>query len=134
MKETIVEEEHEINLRKARYDVLNFGISGFDKQKKDEARIEMLVKLGAKRPKNKYISYPQFLELKNAQKELERQRLETERSQGNYVKKQPGKKRKRDKDDIVKNLDIPVGKLRGGLLSVSKDEIDRIKKSKLKRM
>ncbi|XP_014663486.1 PREDICTED: uncharacterized protein C1orf131 homolog isoform X2 [Priapulus caudatus] len=128
------EQQGALSLREARHDVFRFGITGFERRKKEEARVELLVKLGAKRPKNKCINYPEYMEMKRREKEAAKQEMELQRTQGYSVKKQPAAKRKRDKDDVLRSLDAPVGKYRGGMLSLSRDEINNIKKSKLKHM
>ncbi|XP_013780223.1 uncharacterized protein C1orf131 homolog [Limulus polyphemus] len=47
----LFEDRPELDLQRARYEVLKFGISGFEKQRKDEARIALAIKLGAKNRK-----------------------------------------------------------------------------------
>lgn len=40
-------------MKLVRYDVFKFGMSGFDKKEKEDARVALAVKLGAKPPKQK---------------------------------------------------------------------------------
>lgn len=55
------------DMRKARYEVFNFGISGYDFKDQQKAKIALAVKLGAKPPKNAYTNYKDLqLERKDA--------------------------------------------------------------------
>lgn len=45
------------DMKKARYEVFNFGISGYDFKDQQKAKIALAVKLGAKPPKNAYTNY-----------------------------------------------------------------------------
>lgn len=38
----------EFNIKKARYEVIRFGMTGFDKEKQVNSKIAMAIKLGAK--------------------------------------------------------------------------------------
>lgn len=63
----------EISFKKARYDILKFGIKGLDKPEQQEAKIALAVELGAKPPKNKYVNYKEFIQQKKEQKVKERE-------------------------------------------------------------
>lgn len=63
----------EISFKKARYDILKFGIKGLDKPEQEEAKIALAVQLGAKPPKNKYVNYKEFIHQKKEQKVKERE-------------------------------------------------------------
>lgn len=45
------------DMKKARYEVFNFGLSGYDFKDQQKAKIALAVKLGAKPPKNAYKNY-----------------------------------------------------------------------------
>ncbi|XP_077538444.1 40S small subunit processome assembly factor 1-like [Haemaphysalis longicornis] len=64
---------NEISFKKARYDILKFGIKGLDKPEQEEAKIALAVQLGAKPPKNKYVNYKEFIHQKKEQKVKERE-------------------------------------------------------------
>ncbi|XP_077526886.1 uncharacterized protein LOC144138469 isoform X2 [Haemaphysalis longicornis] len=64
---------NEISFKKARYDILKFGIKGLDKPEKEEAKIALAVQLGAKPPKNKYVNYKEFIHQKREEKAKERE-------------------------------------------------------------
>ncbi|XP_047350919.1 uncharacterized protein C1orf131 [Vespa velutina] len=49
--------QQELEMKKARYDVIKFGISGFESSKAKEAKVELAIRLGAKPPKNKSLNY-----------------------------------------------------------------------------
>uniref|UniRef100_A0A023GB65 Uncharacterized protein n=1 Tax=Amblyomma triste TaxID=251400 RepID=A0A023GB65_AMBTT len=57
-----------IDFKKARYDVLKFGIKGLEKPKQEEAKIALAVQLGAKPPKNKYMNYKELIYERKEQK------------------------------------------------------------------
>lgn len=48
------------DMKKARYEVFNFGISGYDFKDQQKAKISLAVKLGAKPPKNPYQNYKEL--------------------------------------------------------------------------
>lgn len=43
----------EKQLKQVRYDVFKLGMTGFHKEKREDARIALAIKLGAKPPRNK---------------------------------------------------------------------------------
>lgn len=60
-----------IDLQRARKDVINLGLSGFsDKLEKEEAEIQLAIKLGAKPPKRQYKNYKEILEEKKQVKRV----------------------------------------------------------------
>lgn len=46
-----------LDMKRVRHEVFNFGISGYDFQDQQKAKIALAVKLGAKPPKNTYKNY-----------------------------------------------------------------------------
>lgn len=47
VKETTKDREHnDFNIKKAKYEIIKFGMSGFDPQKKEEAQVQLAIKLG----------------------------------------------------------------------------------------
>lgn len=61
------------DISSARKEVINFGISGLDRNTKLEAKVALAIKLGAKPPKNKYRNYKEILEeRKQAKQENDR--------------------------------------------------------------
>lgn len=59
----------EFDLKRAKHEVLNFGISGFETNDKVAAKIALAVKLGARPPKNQYTNYKDLLAEKKRQRE-----------------------------------------------------------------
>lgn len=49
--------QQELEMKRARYDVIKFGISGFESSKAKEAKVELAIRLGAKPPKNQSLNY-----------------------------------------------------------------------------
>ncbi|ENN78039.1 uncharacterized protein C1orf131 homolog [Dendroctonus ponderosae] len=99
------DKETEFNMRKAKYEIMKFGMSGFDPEKKEEAKIRQLISLGAKPPKNKYKNYKQLM----AERKLEKQKQESEQKFQQLGKNVVGKStakgksfdRKRRKEGIL---------------------------------
>lgn len=57
----------EFDLKRAKHEILNFGISGFDSKDKHAAKLALAIKLGAKPPKNAYTNYKDLLVEKKKQ-------------------------------------------------------------------
>lgn len=52
-----LKEEQEKEMKKARYDVIKLGMSGFEKGKARKTKVDLAISLGAAPPKNKKINY-----------------------------------------------------------------------------
>ncbi|XP_059167167.1 uncharacterized protein C1orf131-like [Physella acuta] len=102
------------NQKKAKYDIRKLGISGMDKQTKHSAMVDLLVELGAKPPKNRCYHIKEYTKMiKEKKKE--------EASKGLPENNKKGRsKRKRDKDDILKDLDGQTGFFKGGVQFVKR--------------
>lgn len=50
-------DDNGIDMKRVRHEVFNFGISGYNFQDQQKAKIALAVKLGAKPPKNEYKNY-----------------------------------------------------------------------------
>lgn len=59
----------EFDMKRAKHEVLNFGISGFEVNDKVAAKIALAVKLGARPPKNAYVNYKDLLTQKRNDRE-----------------------------------------------------------------
>ena len=66
--------KQELEMKKARFEVMKFGMSGFKKNKAREAKIALAISLGAKPPKNKRRNYKKILAEKKLQKAKEERR------------------------------------------------------------
>ncbi|KAL1516159.1 hypothetical protein ABEB36_000078 [Hypothenemus hampei] len=103
--------ENVFNIKKAKQEVFKLGISGFDPIKKEDAKIQQLIKLGAKPPKRKGMNYKDF-QIENKKKKniiSDRQKNQQigKNSIGKSIAKGKSFDRKRRKEGI---LDI-YGKL-----------------------
>ena len=75
-------EDEEVTMKEARFDVFKFGARGLDKKGQHDARVALALSLGAKPSKNKCLPYEQFKEQKRKEKEVERKEIEQERISG----------------------------------------------------
>lgn len=122
----------DFDMRQARFDVQKFGIKGFQGNQKQEAMTALLIKLGAKPPKKKYVNYKELQEVRKQEMLEEKQKREMDRKLGFKVPKaNKGKKRPRDKNDVGV-IDGQVGMWKSGVQIVSKDDLKGFKKKKLK--
>lgn len=62
-----------LDMKRVRHEVFNFGISGYNFQDQQKAKIALAVKLGAKPPKNKYQNYKELQEASKQAKEKEKE-------------------------------------------------------------
>ncbi|XP_054715689.1 uncharacterized protein C1orf131 homolog [Uloborus diversus] len=83
------------NIKRARYEVIRFGMSGFDKEKHLNAKIAMAIRLGAKPPKKPNINYKELMKMKKEQK--------TNENEQRKYSLQPLKGRKTSKKKKPKN-------------------------------
>ncbi|XP_012266942.2 uncharacterized protein C1orf131 [Athalia rosae] len=73
MQAADIRKEQDKQMKRARFDVIKFGMSGFDGVKGEEAKIALAVKLGAKPPKKKAKNYKELkLERQKANKEAQK--------------------------------------------------------------
>lgn len=70
-------ETKELDMKKVRYEVFKFGMSGFKPEKKEEVKVALAIKLGAKPPKNLGSNYKEYKLMKEKQlkEQLEQQKL-----------------------------------------------------------
>lgn len=54
-------DENDFNLKKAKHEVFNFGVSGFESKDKEAAKMSLAIRLGAKQPKNEYKNYKEVI-------------------------------------------------------------------------
>lgn len=60
--------DNELDMKRVRQEVFNFGISGYGFEDQQRAKIALAVKLGAKPPKNAYTNYKDLIEEKKNSK------------------------------------------------------------------
>jgi len=70
-------ETKEMDMKKVRFEVFKFGMSGFKTEKKEEVKVALAIKLGAKPPKNKVYNYKEYKLIKEKQlkEQLEQKKL-----------------------------------------------------------
>ena len=142
----------EISMKEARWDVYKFGTRGLDKKGQHDARVALAISLGAKPEKNKCLPYEKYKEQQRIEKENNKKELEmkkvagllkaskrshkslkkagTSQSQIKSSKSQNTKSHKKSKRSSDSGgIQTKVGKFDGGMLKLSKKDIERIKGS-----
>lgn len=120
-KETLDEKQ----LKRVRYDVFKLGMSGFHKEKKQDTRVALAIKLGAKPPRKKAVNYKKFQEIKKEEKKREAEEREMKLKLGLKV---PKPFKKKDKP-VVKAATSQIGRYKHGVQVISKRDIAKISKS-----
>ncbi|XP_011345697.1 uncharacterized protein C1orf131 homolog isoform X2 [Ooceraea biroi] len=69
-----VKKQQEKEMKKARYDVIKFGMSGFEKSKAKKAKVELAISLGAIPPKNRRMNYNNVKRQRKKEKEKEKKK------------------------------------------------------------
>lgn len=99
------EEEHddhkkrqEREMKRIRYEVMKFGMSGFEKEKAEEAKVALALSLGAKAPKKKGINYK---ELKEQRKNTEKKITHVSGLEKSLITQRTRKIRKKNSNDIL---------------------------------
>lgn len=115
------EDKPEFDLKRARFEVRKFGMKGFQGDQKDEAMTALLVKLGAKPPKNKYYNYKEFQEIRKKEMVAQKDKREIDRGLG-YKTANRNKNKKREKNDVG-FVDGQVGKYKSGVQFVRKNDL-----------
>ncbi|XP_078045361.1 40S small subunit processome assembly factor 1 [Augochlora pura] len=62
--------KQELEMKRIRYEVMKFGMSGFEKVKADKAKVQLAISLGAKPPKNRGINYNLLKYQRKKEKEM----------------------------------------------------------------
>ncbi|XP_076038742.1 uncharacterized protein LOC143023949 isoform X2 [Oratosquilla oratoria] len=119
----------ETTMKKTRFEVFKFGMSGFDKMKKKETKEALAIRLGAKPQKNKNIPYKQLMKMKKEEKMKVRDERDMQRKLGYEVKKI--RKNKRRDPNKVAGFNPQIGKFLGGVQVINKKDLAKIKGTKL---
>ncbi|KAE8741628.1 hypothetical protein FOCC_FOCC012830 [Frankliniella occidentalis] len=112
------DEQHKF-LKKARYEVMRFGMTGFDAAKREETKQAIAISLGAKPKKNKGINYKELMEIRKKQKEEEKAnkafhnigKTTTGHASANTKKGKKGNRQHRSKGDQNKGILGVYGKV-----------------------
>ncbi|XP_033638804.1 uncharacterized protein LOC117299376 [Asterias rubens] len=135
-------DEDKFNLKKARYEVRQFGLSGFSFEDREKCEADRAVTLGAWAPKREYINYKELISIQKGKKEQARQQREMDRKMGYSVAKKPTTEKVRVKNqgfwrdptqDKKFFIDGQIGRYKQGVQVVSKNEITAVKSSRGKR-
>jgi len=60
-------------MKKLRYEIIKFGMSGFEKPKARRAKVELAISLGAKPPKNRRMNYKALKMRRKIEKERKKE-------------------------------------------------------------
>ncbi|XP_076161859.1 uncharacterized protein LOC143143890 isoform X2 [Ptiloglossa arizonensis] len=93
--------KQELEMKRVRYEVMKFGMSGFEKAKADKAKIELAVSLGAKAPRNKEMNYKALKNMRAMQKEMQKNEEHVSGLERSMVKHKTTKTRKRKSAGIL---------------------------------
>lgn len=70
-----LKKQQEKEMKKARYDVIKFGMSGFEKAKARKAKVELAISLGAVPPKNRRMNYKLLKVRRKMEKEKKKEEI-----------------------------------------------------------
>ncbi|KAK2158521.1 hypothetical protein LSH36_168g04100 [Paralvinella palmiformis] len=131
------------DLKRARFEVRKFGISGLQGSQKEAGMIDLLVKLGAKPPKKEYMNYKELQQKKKEEQEQVAAKRKLvrfdnsnecmDRSVGFKVIKSSNKKRNRRDHNDVGVVDGQVGSYHQGVQVISKKHLEHLTKNKHKK-
>ncbi|XP_042306315.1 uncharacterized protein C1orf131 homolog [Sceloporus undulatus] len=133
-----VQEKHgdgqAFNLEKARLEVHQFGITGFEKKEQRVLEQERAIMLGAKPPKKEYLNY-KILQEKIKQKKVAKKEESVMAKKNDFLKKRKkkghegSKSKKKTKQSILPTGQ--VGTFKNGTLILRSSDIKKIKSSKV---
>lgn len=146
-------DKDEVTMKEARWDVYKFGTRGLDKKGQHDARVTLAISLGAKPEKNKCLPYEKYKEQQKLEKEKSKKELEMKKVSGllkaskrsHKSLKKAGSSQTQFKNSKLQNnskvhkkskrsndnsgVQPKIGKFDGGMLKLSKKDIERIKGS-----
>jgi len=98
MKQTPAElkEQQEKEMKKLRYEIIKFGMSGFEKPKAKRAKVELAISLGAKPPKNRRMNYKALKVRRKIEKERNKEEGHKSGFTNSLLKPKSKKTRKKD--------------------------------------
>ncbi|XP_063242906.1 uncharacterized protein C1orf131 homolog [Bacillus rossius redtenbacheri] len=100
-----------MDMKKVRYEVFKFAMSGYDPDRKEEAKVNLAIKLGAKPPKNKNYNYKELKKMKEESKEKVGNQVKLQmlgknnlgKSNKKGLRRMPNKMRKTEKSGILES-------------------------------
>ncbi|XP_001621593.2 uncharacterized protein C1orf131 isoform X1 [Nematostella vectensis] len=120
-------------------DVKEFGMTGFSKKERRKYEQQKAQSLGAKAPKGQKLPYKILMSVNKVKLQREKKKETMDRAMGMATKKKANKKDKTNTsnkvggwwtDNSSKGFDLALGKYKGGVQRLSKDDIKRIRGSK----
>ncbi|KAH9488642.1 hypothetical protein Btru_061275 [Bulinus truncatus] len=108
------------NPKQAKYDIRKLAIHGMDKTNKDKANIDLLIELGAKPRSKRHCPIQEYQIMKKHHQKEETMRTDLERKIGVNKRNSKASRRKRHKDDLLKNVDGQAGFYKQGVQFVKK--------------
>ena len=131
-------EDPELSMKQARFEVFKFGLRGLDKEGQNDARVALALKLGAKPKKKGCLPYAEYKDKIMLEKREREEKKEMEKLTGmrTISARQSSKNKKNDAATNTKkskkkksNESIPMkmGKFDGGMLRISKKELNSVK-------
>lgn len=91
-----LKEQQEKEMKRLRYDIIKFGMSGFEKPKARRAKVELAISLGAKPPKNKRTNYKTLKKSRMIEKERKKKEKYTSGLASSLLKPKSKKVQKKD--------------------------------------
>jgi len=119
MKQTPTElkEQQEKEMKKLRYEIIKFGMSGFEKPKARKAKVELAISLGAKPPKNRRMNYKALKTRRKIEKERKQEEGPASGLTSSLLKPKFNSKKIHKKDSGILAV---YGKVPKGVLSKQK--------------
>ncbi|KYQ57398.1 hypothetical protein ALC60_03717 [Trachymyrmex zeteki] len=96
-----LKEQQEKEMKKLRYEIIKFGMSGFEKPKARRAKVELAISLGAIPPKNRRMNYKALKMRRKIEKEKEKKKEEGHKSGLTSSLLKPKSKKTRKKDSGI---------------------------------
>lgn len=94
-KEIDPRRRQELEMKRIRYEVIKFGMSGFQKTQAKKAKIALAISLGAKSSKNKTMNYKKLKELRQRENRRKERLEQVSGVTKSLVKHKPMKKKKK---------------------------------------
>jgi len=91
-----LKEQQEKEMKKLRYEIIKFGMSGFEKLKARKAKVELAISLGAKPPKNRKMNYKVLKTHRKIEKERKKEEGHKSGLTSSLLKPKSKKKQKKD--------------------------------------
>eukprot|EP00088_Acartia_fossae_P061285 TRINITY_DN7361_c1_g1_i1.p1 TRINITY_DN7361_c1_g1~~TRINITY_DN7361_c1_g1_i1.p1 ORF type:complete len:216 (+),score=60.61 TRINITY_DN7361_c1_g1_i1:48-695(+) len=143
-KQELVDEQSEdenqdiLSVDQMRHEIFKFGLNALGLQERNEAKVALAIKLGAKPPKNPCIPLQELKEKRQKEKEeLKRRQEENDSKLINKPGNQnPGKKKGANKSGPSKKkrdkggMKPKMGNFDGGMLKISSHELKKMKSKK----